>query len=750
MLDKADLATVAQRGDVWEKVIRKLRSGAMPPLGLPRPDAAVSNAFAASLESTLDRAAAAQPNPGRPLLHRLNRAEYANAIRDLLALDVDVNSLLPPDDSSHGFDNIADVLGVSPALLDRYLSAAAKIGQMAIGNPEIAAGGDTYVSRGDSLQTEHVEGLPLGTRGGMLIRKTFPVDGQYSIGVKLFRTNLGFLRGLLSYPSVLIFTVDGQEVFRETIGTPEDNAKLLANPAYSDNIDGRLHSRVFIKAGPRIVGVTFIEKTHAEPTNLLRPLLATHDPTDADGLPEVNTVQITGPFDVAGHGDTPSRHRIFSCYPASQKTEEPCARTIVSTLARNAWRGPVSEADLSPLMDFYRMGRKDGNFDAGIELALRRVLADPSFIFRAERDPAGVAPGKAYRITDLELASRLSFFLWSSIPDSELLDVASKGKLRNPAVLVQQVRRMLADPKADALVSNFAGQWLRLRNLSRISPDPIEFPDFDDTLRHAMQTETEMLFGSIMREDRPVHELLTANYTFVNERLARHYGIPNVYGSQFRRVPITDDARRGLLGQASILTVTSYPNRTSPVQRGKWIMENVLGTPPPPPPPNVPPLQENTAAVKLLSMRERMEQHRKNQPCSSCHKLFDPMGLAMENFDATGAWRVKDGSAPIDASSLLSDGTTVKGVVGLREFLLRHPEAFAGTLVQNLMVYATGRGLEYYDMPAVRAIERESARDNYRFSSLILGVVNSVPFQMRLAATGKGVPESGVSAMARR
>ena len=745
MLDKADLKNVPQASETWENVIRKLRSGAMPPTGLPRPEPSVSAAFVSSLAATLDRAAAAQPNPGRPLLHRLNRAEYANAIRDVLALDIDVTSLLPPDDSSHGFDNIADSLGVSPALLDRYLAAARKISEVAVGDPDTPLGADTYFPRGDSVQADHVEGLPFGTRGGLLIRKTFPVDAYYTITAKLFITNLGFMRGVFS-PHVLIFTVDGKEVFRNTVGTAEDYNQLVASALYAETINARLHARVPIKAGPRIIGVTFVQKGEGEALQMptpLRPLLAAGDPIDVVGLPKVDTVQIAGPYDVVGRGDTPSRHRIFSCYPASSKAEEPCARTVLSTLARNAWRRPVTDADIASLLEFYRMGRQKRDFDAGIELALRRMLADPSFIFRAERDPAGVAPGAAYRISDLELASRLSFFLWSSVPDPELIDIASQGKLRDPAVLSKQVRRMLADSKSDALVSNFADQWLHLRNLKRVSPNPAEFPDFDDTLRQAMQTETEMLFASVMREDRPVQELLTSDYTFVNERLARHYRIPNIYGDQFRRIAITDEARKGLLGQASILTVTSYPNRTSPVQRGKWILENVLGTPPPPPPPNVPALKEESDPSKQLTMRERMEQHRAVQPCAGCHKLFDPLGLAMENFDATGAWRVKDGAASIDSSSLLADGTKVDGTVGLREMLLRRPDMFAGTLIEKLMTYATGRGIEYYDMPAVRTVERESARDNYRFESLIIGVVSSVPFQMRVAA-----PEPASAAVA--
>jgi hypothetical protein len=740
-LEKVDMHKVSQDGDLWEKVIKKLRSAAMPPVGMPRPDASTVDEFAASLERTLDRAAAAQPNPGRPLLHRLNRAEYANAIHDLLALDVDVTSLLPPDDSSHGFDNVADALGMSPALLDRYLSAASKISAVAVGDLKISPGGDTYVTRGDNPQTEHVEGLPLGTRGGLLIRKTFPLDAYYSITAKLFRTNASFLRGM-DAPNTLIFTVDDQEVFRTTVGTAAEYAALLNNPAESDAIDAKLHAKVPIKAGPRKIGVTFVSKTAAERPTLLKPLLAAHDPIDGDGLPQIDTVQITGPFDASGPGDTPSRRQIFTCRPVNPREEQGCARTIVSALARRAWRRPVSEAEVKSLLHFYQMGRTDGDFDSGIELALRRLLADPAFVFRAERDPADSEPAKAYRLSDFELASRLSFFLWSTIPDDRLLDAAQSGKLHNPETLAAEVRRMLADPKADALVSNFAGQWLQLRNLKRVAPDPMEFPNFDDTLRQSMQKETELLFSDIMRGDHSVLDLLTANYTFVNERLARHYGIPDIYGTQFRKVPITDDARRGLLGQASILTVTSYPNRTSPVLRGKWILQNLMGSPPPPPPPNVPLLKEAAAGTKPQTMRERMEQHRANAPCSNCHKLFDPLGFAMENFDATGAWRSREGSTPVDASSQLADGQKVDGVVGLREHLLSHPEIFVGTFIENMMTYATGRGLDYYDMPAVRAIVRDSARDNYRFSSLILGVVRSIPFEMRLKSSPDAPPTS--------
>jgi len=757
MLDKADLKNVPQGAAVWEKVIRKLRAGTMPPLGLPRPDAKVYDAFASSLETSLDRAALAHPNPGRPALHRLNRAEYQNAIRDVLALDIDATQLLPPDDSSHGFDNVADTLGISPSLLDRYMSAATQVSQIAVGDPQISPSVDIIVDRATTMQTDHVEGLPLGTRGGLLVQKTFPVDGQYQIRAKLRRSNLGFMRGIYS-PDVVVFTVDGQEVFRTTVATDDDYKAMIAGPVFTDQIEARLNTRIPIKAGPRVIGVTFIQKSEAQRQTLLKPMLAAGDAVDSDGPAKIDSVQISGPYDVTGRGDTPSRRRIFTCHPssvkaeasvkagASAKDEEACAKTILSTLARNAWRRPVADPEVQPLLDFYRTGRKNSDFDGGIELALRRLLADPAFIFRAERDPAKVAVGEIYRISDLELASRLSFFLWSTVPDRQLIDVASQGKLRNPEVLNQQVRRMLADSKSDAFINNFSGQWLQLRNLKRVSPDPTEYLDFDDSLRQAMETETEMLFASVVRGDRPVLELLTADYTFVNERLARHYGIPNIYGSQFRRIPVTDEARKGLLGQASILTVTSYPNRTSVVLRGKWILSNVLGTPPPPPPPNVPPFPENKPGGPVRTTKMIMEEHRANTACANCHKMFDPIGFALENFDATGAWRDRIGPTAVDSSSVLSDGTKVDGVVGLRAALLRHPDAFVGTVLEKLMTYAIGRGVDYYDMPAIRKIARDSAPSNYSFASLILGVVDSVPFQMRV----KAEPEAEKSAMARR
>jgi hypothetical protein len=733
-LQAIDVNGIPANAEIWEKVIRKVSSGAMPPAGLPRPEPAAAAALVTHLADALDSAAEARPDPGRPLLHRLNRAEYGNAIRDLLAIEVDASTLLPPDDASHGFDNVADNLTVSPALLERYLSAAGKVSALAVGDPQTPVDGVTYLSRPDSQQLDHVEGLPVGTRGGLRIVRYFPLDGEYEISTRLYRTNGGFIRGLV-YPHEVEFSVDGERVFLETVGTRADYQAILANPASANSIDDRLKARVRIKAGPRVIGVTFLDRTNAVNPILLRPLRGAGDPVDADGVPRIDSVLVAGPYNPTGPGDTPSRRRVFTCTPANAAGETACARTIVSSLARRAFRRPLQESETNSLMSFYTMGReRRGTFEGGIQLALRRVLADPAFIFRVENDPARVAAGTAYRLSDLELASRLAFFLWSSLPDDELVTVASRGRLRNADELRRQVRRMIADPRADALTKNFAGQWLQLRNLSASSPDPTEFPDFDDPLRQAMRRETELLFEHVMRSDRSVIELLTADYTFLNERLARHYDVPGIYGTRFRRVAVTDEARRGLLGHGSILTVTSYPNRTSPVKRGKWILENLIGSPPPPPPPNVPALPAKDKG-KPTSMREQMETHRANPTCATCHRLMDPLGFALENYDATGAWRVRDGRLPIDASAQLADGTSVGGVVDLRKVLLTRPAAFAQTVTQNLMVYATGRGLRAADMPAVRKVLRSAAGVDYQFSALVMGVVESVPFQMRTTLT---------------
>jgi mono/diheme cytochrome c family protein len=762
-LDAPSLDDVAANPDIWEKVIRKVRGGMMPPPGAAQPDQATRQALVAGLESTLDRAAVARLNPGRPLAHRLNRTEYANAIRDLLALEVDVTSLLPPDDSSSGFDNNADVLGVSPVLLESYLTAAERVSALALGDPHTPPAGAVFRVRQDASQDRHIEGLPLGTVGGTMIHATLPLDGDYQFQVKLFRTNLGTMRGL-EYPHQLEIAVDGERVHLATFGGEEEIKASSDNPTTTgDRVDGRFSARIPLKAGPHDISVAFLEKTQALNTRRLQNYVRTSSDTiDFSGPPAIDEVILTGPFNPTGASQTPSRARIFVCRPKTMSdeagpasvtasarsrrssrdmdaSEVGCANRILSTIARRAYRGDVTRDDLRVLQDFFRQGRGEGKtFDAGIDLALRRILASPKFAFRVERDPAGVAAGSVYRLGDLALASRLSFFLWSSIPDDELLDLADAGKLSKGDTLEKQVRRMLQDPKAQAIVDNFAGQWLQLRNLKSRQPNSHEFPDFDDNLRAALLTEMDLFFGSIMREDRSVVDLMTADFTFVNERLARHYGIMNVYGTHFRRITLRDDARKGLLGKGAILMVTSHPHRTSPVLRGKFVLDNLLGTPPPPPPDIVPAFPEDIEAQKPRSVRERLEQHRRNPSCAGCHRVIDPAGLALENFDATGGWRTRDGGTrgtPVDASGQLVDGTRITGVVELRQALIRDPHTFVRTMSERMMTYALGRGLTGADMPAVRAIVLDAGRDNYRFSSIVLGIVKSVPFQMRVKAT---------------
>jgi mono/diheme cytochrome c family protein len=744
-LDTLDLANLPNDADVWEKILRKLRTGAMPPVGARQLDTASYEVLVGQLESELDRWAAAHPDPGRPLLHRLNRVEYGNAIRDLLDLDIgDVAALLPPDDSAYGFDNVADVLGVSPLLLERYLNAAGTISSLAVGDLETTPGTDTYHVRQDLSQDRHLEGLPFGTVGGLLVHHTFPLDGDYTFQVKLFRTNVDAIRGLES-PHQLEITVDGARVHLTRIGGPDDLRALFPNvlpngagdvnraPSAGDEIEKRLRVRIPVKAGPRVVGVAFLGQSPVVDTTQLQPFLrSSHDTYNWSGLPHIESLAIAGPFDAVGPSDTPSRRRIFVCRPTNRADEEACATKVIRTLARRAYRQPVTDTDLRRLMTFYEAGRRSGTFDSGIQAALERILASPKFVFRAEGDRAGASAGTVYRLNDFELASRLSFFLWSSIPDDALLNVASRGTLSNPTVLASQVRRMLGDRKANALVSNFGNQWLQVRNLRSIVPDNDEFPDFDDNLRQAFQRETELFFESVIREDRSVIDLLTADYTFVNERLAKHYAIPNIYGSHFRRVTLTDDARKGLLGKGAILMVTSHANKTSPVKRGKWVLENLLGAPPPPPLPEVPALKERTDDGKLLTMREQMEEHRRNAVCASCHKLMDPFGFALEHFDAVGAWRTRDAGLPIDASSQLFDGTSVNGAIELRQALIKRSNVFVDTLTEKLLTYALGRGVDSRDLPVVRAIVRESAKSNYRFSSLVLGIVSSSPFQMSI------------------
>jgi hypothetical protein len=732
VLDRADLNDPASDPALWERVVRKLRTGEMPPAGMERPDQATYESLAGWLESHLDRAALERPNPGRPAIHRLNRAEYENAIRDLLALEVDAATLLPPDDSADGFDNIADVLSVSPALLERYLAAAAKISALAVGSPAISPSSETYRVRGDTSQTGQLEGLPLGTRGGVAARHLFPLDGEYVIKVKLLETNLGTIRGL-QHQSELEIAVDGRRVLLAPVGGAEDYIVSSVNATDMVNaLAERLQARVFVRAGERAVTAAFLQPSSSlGPIRLQSFLRSTIVATDHLGVPHVEHLTISGPFAATGLGKTASRARVFTCRPATAAEARPCATTILSSLARRAYRRPVTESDLKGLLRFYDEGSEAG-FEAGIELALRALLASPKFVFRAERDPAGVAPGEAYAVSDVELASRLSFFLWSSIPDDELLDVAEQGRLHERDVLARQVERMLADPKSLALVTNFAGQWLHVRNVRSATPDKNEFPNFDDTLRQAFERELDLFLASVILEGGSVLDLLTADHTFVNERLARHYGIPHVYGSHFRRVAGIDAERRGLLGKGGILLVTSHADRTSPVVRGKWILDNLVGSPPPPPPPDVPALPE-TDGAKPQTMRERMGQHRANPVCASCHNVMDPLGLALENFDAVGSWRTHDHGELVDASGQLTDGTKLDGAAGLRDALLARPEVLVHTAAAKLLTYAVGRGLEPADMPAVRAIVRQAADEGYRFESLIDGVVNSTPFLLRSA-----------------
>ena len=743
-LQGLDLGHVPDAAETWEKAIRKLRVGAMPPQGMPRPDKAAVAGLASFLEGSLDKAYAANPNPGQATMHRLNRAEYANAIRDLLALDIDATALLPPDDESSGFDNIADVLKMSPSLMERYLSASWNISREAVGDKRIAPTTATYRVRPDLSQDQHIDGLPLGTRGGILVDHTFPLDGEYVIKVRLWRNTFDLMRGMEDAHEIEI-NFDGARIDSVTAGGRPEFLKMTANPGeFGTQLDQKLTVRIHATAGPHTVSADTVLRSHAFKDDLVKPFLRTTvDGLDITGDPSIDRLTIEGPFNPTGAAATPSRLRIFACRPASQPEELPCAKKILGGLARTAYRRPITDTDLEPLLSFYQRRRNDnGSFDAGIESALQFILASPEFLFRFEADPADIPAGARYRINDLALASRLSFFLWSTAPDSELLNVASQKKLHEPAVLEHQVKRMLADPKSDALTENFAEQWLFLRNLKSVAPNLDTFPDFDDNLRQAMKEETELFFRSILREDRSVLDLLNADYTFVNERLARHYGIPGVYGSQFRRVSVTDEARRGLLGQASILTVTSYPARTSPVQRGKWILTNLLGVPPQPPPPNVPELKENGEGSRPLSLRERMELHRANAVCAGCHKVMDPIGFALENFDGIGQWRKDDDGAKIDPSGTLFEGTRVDGPVALRKMLTSRPEVFAGVMMEKLLTYALGRGLEYYDMPAVRKIVQDGAANNFRFSSMILGVVNSPPFQMKV----KKASESTVAA----
>jgi hypothetical protein len=699
-LSRTDLAADAV---VWEKAIRKLRGHLMPPPGEPRPSDARIDTFVNWLEQSLDAAARSKPNPGAPALHRLNRAEYANAVRDLLDVTVDAATLLPGDDSSAGFDNVASALSVSPALLSSYIAAAARISRLAVGDPQAGSAIVTYRAPRGLVQAEHLDGQPLGTRGGMSVQHVFPLDAEYEIRVA--RGGNGFGLEALGGDEETEITVNGER------------AALLGR-------GGPRTAVLKIPAGPQTLSAAIVRKRNAEGVD---DLFAVHSPT-----PGITSISIVGPRDASGVGDTPSRRKIFVCSPAAAAEERPCAADIVRRLAERAYRRPVpaDDAAVATLLEFYSQGRAEGSFDAGIQRAVARVLVDTEFIFRFEAEPPGLAAGAIYHVSDVELASRLSFFLWSSIPDEPLLATAAAGELSRPEVLEREVRRMLADPKADALVANFASQWLGLRQLDTVSPTSSEF---DGNLRLAFRKETELLFEDVLRADSSVVDMLSADYTFVDERLARHYGVPNIRGSRFRRIELADGERRGLLGHGSILTVTSAPNRTSPVKRGQWILANLLGTPPPPPPDGVETNLDETAPAGTAptTMRERLKRHMADPSCAACHNLMDPLGFALENFDFIGQWRDAEGGTTVDAHGVFVDGSTLEGPAGLRQVLLEHRELFVQTFAEKLLTYALGRSLEASDMPAVREIVRRAARDDYRMSALVLGVAESVPMRMR-------------------
>jgi hypothetical protein len=738
-LETASLDDLLPHAAIWERVLRKLSVRAMPPQGMPRPGEAEYGAFTTWLSGSLDRAWAGRSTPGRYVVHRLNRVEYRNAIRDLLGLDVDVSSLLPNDGGDFGFDNIAAALRTSPLLLDGYLTAAQRISTLAVGDPGIHAGTTEYSINRDFSQNGHIDGLPLGTRGGKLVRHVFPADGEYKLFGRLVR---GIEEGYAGVegndlPSTFVITVDGEEVFTAEVGGPKDHEVQVKDMNEARAIvDARMTARVKVSAGPHDIGFTFRERPFQQQDVWEPSRRDSQEIHMIGGLPRLKTVGIEGPYDVTGVSSTPSRERIFVCRPQSAADESACAEKIVAQLARRAFRRPLTTADAEAPLSFYRQARAErGSFDAGIRAALARILASPSFLYRIERDAAGVRPGAAHRVSDVELASRLSFFLWSSIPDERLLSLATSNKLRAPGVLASEVQRMIADRRADALIGNFTGQWLQLRNLeSKVRPDILAFPDFDDNIREAFRRETELLFAHILREDRSALELLSADYTFVNERLARHYGIPGVYGSRFRRVALTDPNRRGLLGHGSLLALTSVATRTSPVFRGKFVLTTFLNTPPPPPLPNVPALEEagKDAANAPKTVREQLELHRGSPACASCHRVIDPVGFALENFNPVGQWRTTDADGkPLDTGGVLADGVTVDGPAALRQAILSRPEAFATTLTERLMTYALGRGVEPSDMPVVRAIVKQAAQRNYAMQSIISGIIESASFQMR-------------------
>ena len=737
-LDGHELAAVAGDAELWEKVIRKLRAGMMPPPGTDRPPPAEQTALTEWLESEIDRDAALYP--GAKVLHRLNRTEYANAVRDLLALEIDPASFLPPDDSSRGFDNIAGSLTISPTLLEAYVSAATKIARMAVGYWKTPTD-SLYIVRNDSSQIYQLEGQPFGTRGGVALDHVFAADGDYTFTVR----NLGV--GTFIPGETLELSVDGERVHTWTY------TGMGLNAGMDSEQDGELTATVPVRAGSRTVAATFVATNYRPSLDVAqhfdRKSLENGTVRELTNYPEIGALRIEGPFEAMPPEDSESRRRVFVCRPAGADGEIDCAREILSTLARRAWRRSVNEGDLAELMSFYRSGRESGSFDDGIELALRRLLASPQFLLRVEQEPEDLGAGGAYRISDLELASRLSFFLWSSIPDDELIELAASSELGRPETLDRQLERMLADPRAASLVDNFASQWLYLRNLDTTAPAQTVFPDFDHELREAFAEETKRLFASIVREDASIVDMIDADYTFINERLARHYGIPNIYGSRYRRVELGPelDYRRGLLGQGSFLAMTWVQNnRTSPVKRGVWVLENILGTPPPEPPPNVPALEDTSAAGSdgPLSLRAQMSLHQANEPCASCHRIMDPIGFALENFAGDGQWRTMDGGAsgtPIDARVVLWDGTAVAGPTELREVLLGYTPQYARMFTEKLMTFALGRGVEYTDMPVIRDIVREAAANDYRFSSIVAGIVSSPQFRMRI----KSEPAAGES-----
>jgi hypothetical protein len=731
-LELANIADPLADSEIWEKVMVKFRGNQMPPNGQPAPEAEERQAFVNYLQTNIDSATLANPNPGNSSLHRLNRTEYGNVIRDLLDLHVDITEYLPADDEGYGFDNIADVLRTSPSLLEQYLTASRKIAELAVGDLRQDALSNIYKVPPDAPQGHHLPGLPLGSRGGTLIEHNFPLDGEYDFDSYLTRNIVGYMTGL-EWSHQFEISIDGEQVFLKQVGGEADNLMSDTNFAdAADTIDQRLKVRIPVEAGLHRIAVTFIQKNSAETHEPLELHTRDLDLQNMTGLPTLDYVDITGPYNVTGSGDTASRQKIFSCYPETAQEESACAAEILGQFGKLAYRRPLTNNDTSLLTDFYLDGHAQGGFERGIQVALRFLLTSPEFLFRSEPDPENVEPGEVYTLDELALASRMAFFLWSSMPDEELINVAAAGQLSDQAVFDAQVERMLRDSRASTLVNNFAAQWLFLRNLQSSYPDTRTFPNFDNKLRDAFRTETEMFVTEVFRNDHSVLDLLTADWTYVNDRLADHYGIPNIYGSHFRKVEQVDDERRGLLGHGSILTVTSYPNRTSPVLRGKWVMENVIGSPAPPPPPNVPDLQENQGS-DVMSVRERLELHRQDPVCSSCHSLLDPLGFALENFDAIGRFRTKEEAGMVDVSGQLGDGTPIEGINDLRAALLVKPEHFVDNLTEKLLTYALGRGLEPFDMPVVRTIRKEAAQEDYRFSALVKGIISSVPFTMKRA-----------------